>query len=106
MSPAYRLSIYAERDLADIFSYTLETWGELQLDRYEALMEDALKRLAEDPEGPGTKSRDELFPHCRSCYAGSHVILFRVRGQTVEIARILHQSMDLQRHVPPGYSKD
>lgn len=57
MNPPYRLSVYAERDLVDIFNHTLETWGEFQPDRYEALLESALVRLSENPERPGTKAR-------------------------------------------------
>ena len=100
-----KLSRYAETDLAGIFDYTLETWGEVQLLQYQALLEEAIDQLCQDPFGAKSKARDELFKGCRSVYAGRHVILYRVQENVVEVARILHQSMELDRHIPPEWQE-
>jgi toxin ParE1/3/4 len=103
---SYTLSRYAESDLASIFDFTLETWGEEQLHRYRALLEEALDKICRDPMSQRSKPRDELFKDCRSVYAGRHVILYRVKEKSVEIARVLHQSMELDRHIPPEWQEE
>ena len=102
-SLTYKLSEYAEKDLAGIFDYTLQTWGEEQFRRYRDKLQEALDEICKNPLSVRSKSRDELFKGCRSFSAGKHVILYRVKEVRVEIARVLHQSMDLERHIPSEY---
>lgn len=88
--------------------------------RYEALLASALRDIATDPERPGSVARPELGPGVRSYHvrhsrhavppqAGAvrrprHLILFRsVRPGLIGIGRILHDGMELERHVPPEY---
>jgi len=94
------LSKWAEDDLAGIADYTLETWGEHQLARYRSLLEQGFDTITRDPNSLRSKAREELFPGCRSLHIGRHLILYRVKGSTVEIARVLHDSMELERHLP------
>lgn len=42
--------------------------------------------------------RPELHPDSRICLAGRQAILFRVKTDRVEMARVLHDAMDLPRH--------
>jgi toxin ParE1/3/4 len=56
---------------------------------------------------PGSLARDEVAPGLRSLHAarrgrrGRHVVLDRVAGgNTIEVVRILHDAMDLPRHLP------
>lgn len=100
------LSIHAERDLANIFEYTLERWGERQFERYRQLLAVALDQLTMDPRPPHSRAREDLFPGCRSVNAGRHVALYRVGEPAIEVARILHQSMDWLRHIPPEFAED
>jgi toxin ParE1/3/4 len=63
------------------------------------------------PTGPsiaGGNNRDEISPGLYSLHVarrgrhGRHLVLYRVANEnTIEIVRILHDSMDLSRHVPP-----
>jgi toxin ParE1/3/4 len=99
----YRLSDYAEKDLVGIFDYTLETWGETQFRRYHRLLNQALESLCRDSAQPRSKKREELFRDCKSLAVGRHFILYRLRDDVVEIARVLHQSMDLERHIPEDW---
>ena len=40
-----------------------------------------------------------LFPGCQVASQGRHVILFRVQGKMLQIARILHSAMDFPSHL-------
>ena len=89
--------------MAGIAEYTLETWGERQTVKYRNLLEQGFAKIAAAPLTPRSKDRDELFPGCRSFHVGKHVILYRVKGDVVEVARVLHDSMELDRHIPAEF---
>jgi toxin ParE1/3/4 len=42
---------------------------------------------------------DEVRPGYLKRQAGSHVLFYRLDGQTVDVVRILHQRMDFGRHL-------
>lgn len=52
-----------------------------------------------------TKAREDIAPGLRLLHAGGrgrHVLLFRPAGDNViMVLRILHDAMDLARHIPP-----
>lgn len=92
----YRLSHQAEADLENIFAYTVRTWSIRQANRYLAQIEEALEALA---SGAKTgRPRPEIGTDYLTQGVGSHFIVYRHAGETV-VARILHQSMDLTRHL-------
>lgn len=80
-----------------------------------------LKDIGENPERPGSKERSEIMVEgartyhlafSRSRVSGPrvkeprHFLLYRPRGQDViEVARILHDGRDLQRHLPGEYQQ-
>jgi toxin ParE1/3/4 len=96
---SYRLSKFAERDLAEILRYTIKTWGMKQGAAYYQLLTAAKSRIVNNPVLPGSKTRDDLADGCRAFRVAKHLIFYRVSGDSVEIARILHESMDFSRHV-------
>ncbi len=115
--PRYRLSPQAERDLETILAWTHEEFGEKARRRYEALLIQAIRDVAETPDRPGSRDRAEIAPEARTYHlrhsqnrvktsAGRvrqprHFLLYRqTRDGTIEIARVLHDSMDLRRHLP------
>jgi len=72
----------------------------------------ALAALFSEPELRDSQARDEIQPYLRSLHVarkgrrGRHFLLYRVRqSDVIEVPRILHDSMDLGRHlhgnVPP-----
>ncbi|MDA0691815.1 MAG: type II toxin-antitoxin system RelE/ParE family toxin [Nitrospinae bacterium] len=86
----------ARQDLEDIWFYTYETWGEDQADSYIHDLNSGFLALAAKPE----KGRpcDDIREGYRRHSVGRHIIFYRVTKKGIEIVRILHQSMDPERH--------
>ena len=93
----YALTPAARADLSEIWDYTIRRWGEAQAERYtrdiqatcEALGNGALVGL----------SAEDIRAGYRKIGVGSHVLYYREREGTLEIVRILHQRMDVARHL-------
>lgn len=112
----------ARRDITAIVKRSLQEFGEAASLRYSALIRQALLDIEADPERPGTKERPDLMTKgartdhlefSRSRGSGSrvkdprHFLLYRRRDDgVIEVARILHDSRDLQRHLPNEYRRD
>jgi toxin ParE1/3/4 len=91
------LSRLAEQDIQDILQYTLEQWGEEQLETYAAALNQALHTLEHNPHLG--RSREDLYRGCRSLRVEQHIIFYTVREDTLSVARVLHSKMDARRHV-------
>jgi toxin ParE1/3/4 len=91
------LAPQAEDDFADILQYTLETWGEAQAYAYRAVLDQALVTIQHYPQIG--HSRPELSVSHRVFPAGRHLIVYRVSDAAVYVSRILHERMDLARHL-------
>lgn len=98
-----RLSASAEQDFEAILRWTVEAFGIRQAEVYLDLLLAALAALAHGPDVPGSKLRDEILPGLRILHVrrpGRHFVLYRPSGSnTIEVVRILHDAMDLARHV-------
>lgn len=91
----YRLRPAARADLEDIWRYSAERWSVDQANRYIALMIEAFDDLASERR----KGRPvDVRPDYLKCACGSHMIYYRV-AEGVDIVRILHQHMDVDRHI-------
>ena len=114
----FRLARPAQIDLASILATSAERWGADARQRYAAVLADAMRQVADEPEGPLTKKRTELRSGIRSFHVRSarrsadtarvrtpvHVLYYRVAQQgVIEIVRVLHERMDPSRHIdePP-----
>jgi toxin ParE1/3/4 len=95
---AYVLSPRARRDLSEIWDYSVEQWGNAQADRYIRLIAAACAGLA---AGRITqRSADAVRPGYFRHAVGSHVLFYRARrGGGIEIVRILHRRMDIERQL-------
>jgi toxin ParE1/3/4 len=91
-----RLRWLAQRDLDRIWDYTCERWSEAQAERYFAQMRAAIERLRSAPQLGRAMDGTPFWR--RSC--GSHFIFYHADATTLEIVRILHQSMDFAAHFP------
>jgi toxin ParE1/3/4 len=91
------ISPRAEDDFADIFQYSLQTWGEAQAYAYRDVLDKALLTIPDNPSiGHG---RPELSAQHRIFPAGQHVIVYRVTTRAILVSRILHGRMDLGSHL-------
>ena len=118
-----RLSPLAESDIEGILDWTDKRFGESIRIRYEALLVQAMLDLTEDPKRVGVELRREIGKGIHSYHLRfsrdhveksigrirkpRHFVLFRQKSDGVlEVGRILHDSMELSRHLPPEYQSD
>ncbi len=89
--------------------------------RYEALILQAMRDIAVDPERPGTAARPDLMVEGVRTYHLSfsrmraseprvrtprHLLIYRRDPTgTIVVARVLHDSRDLARHLPAEYRR-
>jgi toxin ParE1/3/4 len=110
----FRVSKLAQSDLARILAASEYRWGPEGRRRYAALIEAAMRQVADEPEGAVTRDRNSLRSGTRSLHlryvrAGSpeakvknpvHILDYRsVHPELVEIIRVLHERMDPGRHI-------
>lgn len=96
MLPRYVLSPMAEEDLEHIWTYTAREWSVEQAETYT----NEIINMFEDIAAGRQDGRPALV---RAGYLktliGRHAIYFQDRGDVIAIIRILHQSMDVERHL-------
>jgi toxin ParE1/3/4 len=113
---ALDLALLAEADLASIFRHSGEVFGAQALRRYEAVVDIALEDLRADPCCLGSLDRPEFGPgtrtyhlrHCRTRARGRggrianprHLLVYEFDDERVLVMRVLHDAMDLARHLP------
>lgn len=107
----------ADRDILGILRWTHAQFGEQASIRYENLIATAITDIAQHVDRPGVKERHDLgagfytyhlsFSRQRAATSSRrvkrprHFVVFRHKDtQTVEILRVLHDRMDLERHLP------
>lgn len=100
-----RLGRQAEQDFVEILRWTKSSFGEVQARTYAESISLAIQALKDGPEIVGSRLRDEIEPGIRTLHVarlgrkGRHLVVFRVGGdQTIDVLRLLHDSMDLPRH--------
>lgn len=95
---SFTLRPKAVQDLADIWNYTVQTWGESQADDYIQDLNRSFVSLSKHP-GKG-KSCDDIREGYRKYPVGKHIVFYRQMSQTeIEIIRVLHQARDIKRHL-------
>ena len=93
---SYHLSNLADSDLAGIADFTIENFGFRQARRYRDALESCFNLLANNPD-LGVVA-EEYAPGIRYFGVKSHVIFYRYTAHGVLVARVLHESMDFERH--------
>jgi toxin ParE1/3/4 len=94
----YLLSPAAQADLEEIWGYTAERWDVDQTEEYLSGLQHAIVRAAANPRVG--RSCDEIRPSYRKLAAGSHTLYYRLSADgTVDVIRVLHQRMDIDRHL-------
>ncbi|WP_369684713.1 type II toxin-antitoxin system RelE/ParE family toxin [Devosia ginsengisoli] len=79
-----------------IWRYSFEQWSKTQADEYYLALRNQLKAALANPDSgvPVT-----IRPGHRKLLSGSHFIYYRAVDDGIEIIRVLHQNMDVRRHL-------
>ncbi|MBS7537760.1 type II toxin-antitoxin system RelE/ParE family toxin [Ancylobacter lacus] len=92
------LSPRVRDDLEAIWSYSVNLWGEEQAARYILEIRDLCTALAEGRRRG--RPCDEIRPGYRRLSIGAHLLFYRTEPDgTIDVVRILHQSMDIALHL-------
>jgi toxin ParE1/3/4 len=111
-----RLAAAAEQDFREILRWTVENFGRGQARAYARTLSNALHDLALGPSIMGTRRREDIglgihtLHVARKGRKGRHLVVFRVAPtrseQVSDVLRLLHDSMDLPRHLPAANESD
>ena len=92
----YVLSPMAEADLEEIWVYTAQEWSSAQAEMYTNDIIDAFEDIAAGKKaGRPALVREGYL----KILIGKHAIYYRLQGEAIAVMRILHQSMDVERHL-------
>jgi toxin ParE1/3/4 len=108
-----RITGPARRDIAAIMHWSLHEFGEDAALRYETLIFQAFRDIAENPERPGAQQRPELAQgvlayhlrhsrertRTRTVRTPRHFVIYRRQDSIIEILRLLHDARELERHL-------
>ncbi|WP_076419837.1 type II toxin-antitoxin system RelE/ParE family toxin [Colwellia sp. UCD-KL20] len=94
--PSYRLSPLAEAYLFNIISSTIESWGSTQAKVYAQTIDAVLLKLAQYTDFG--RERNDIYNSARSFPIEKHIVFYQVNDNGIDVARILHQRMDLSKH--------
>lgn len=101
-----RVNLKARQDIVGALRWSLQTFGTAQALAYKARLDQLVQALAEDPLRPAARLRPDLGDalrvlHMRSLgLKGRHFAVFRIEDGQVRLVRVLHDQMDIARHVP------
>jgi toxin ParE1/3/4 len=96
MTGRYTLSPRAQSDLDDIWNYTVKLRGIDQAESYVRQIRHHIELVAAMPmlggACPGLRAGYYKYP------SGSHVQFCRLIAGGIDVGRILHERMDVERH--------
>ena len=121
--PEVRVAASAREDIIRLLAATELEHGETGARKYEALLSTALRNIGTDPMLRGSAARPELgadvrtyhLRHARERARTSdgivrqprHLLLYRaVSPDVVGVGRVLHEAMEIERHIPVEYGDD
>ena len=116
----YRLTDAARADIVSILAWSHEQFGEEARRRYEALIATAIRHAALHSGDGADTPRPELaegvfswhLSRSRASAPGGrvhrprHFLICRRDGDMLVVGRVLHDAMDLRRHVDPRRTWD
>ena len=83
--------------MEDIWDYSLERWGEEQADSYLRQIALVCQGIANGSH-PGS-SAEAIQPGLRKALVNMHVLYYRETADSIVVARVLHQRMNVLDHV-------
>jgi len=93
----YKTTPEADNDLIGIYIRGFKKFGERQAEKYFSELENCFQILSETPLI--CRERTEFTPPVRIHHHGRHLIVYIIRGDLILIVRVLHDRMDLPRHL-------
>ena len=109
---AWRVNVAraAENDIEEIQRWTRRRFGRMQAEIYSRTIADAIAALVAGPGATGIRVRPDIraglytlrLSHFRP--RARNLVLFRIKDadrHVIDVIRVLHDAMDLMRHVPP-----
>ncbi len=121
MRAQYRLTHAAQADIVSILRWSDEQFGQEARRRYEALIATALRDAAAADEGDvGRHARPEFgegvfswhLAHSRANSPGGkvhrprHFLICRCEADVLVVARVLHDAMELRRHLEAEQTRE
>jgi len=91
------ISNRAEADLREIWRWSYIRFGEIQADRYLDDLDTGMRLCGSEPKNG--KQREALRAGYRSVLVGKHLVFYTFTDSSVLVQRVLHGSMDPDRHV-------
>ena len=100
----------AQHDIENALAWSRERFGARAAIRYRSLIKQAIRDVATDPERAGSRKRPELGPRIWSYHLQftnsavkrpRHFLIYRRDKTRLELIRLLHDSRDLEQHLPP-----
>jgi len=96
----------AEQDYVEILQWTVKSFSEDQANNYAETIALAIESLEGGTDILGARVREDIQPGIRTLHvarqgrAGRHFVVFRAAVSGIDVLRLLHDSMDLPRHLP------
>ena len=98
--PKVRYSNKAVEDLTSIWEYTFSKWSESQADEYYHMLVSTCNRLLY-PSIISNRSYEEIAKGLYGVKAGYHLVFYNIMANDdIMVVRILHERMDIKRHLP------
>ena len=111
----YRLTHAAQADIVSILAWSHDQFGEQARKRYEALIATAIRDAATRSDDVGRSLRPELGDGVFSWHPAQsrthspggkvhrprHFLICRLDGDVLVVGRVLHDAMELRRHLDP-----
>jgi len=111
-----RVAVHAEEDIVSILAWSLDEFGAAACRRYEALLAAAFESLSTNAERFGSIARPEFGAAIRTyhlrfsrdeartvegiVHRPRHLLVYRAVGEwAIDIVRVLHDGMELERHL-------
>ncbi len=91
------LSRLALKDLEEIWYYTFEHWSKQQANKYYKDIFEVIHGICKD--SLLGKSIDDIKIGHRKINVKSHMIIYKIKQNTIYVDRILHQNMDIDKHI-------
>lgn len=111
-----RLAEAAGQDYQAILRWTVDNFGRAQARTYAKTLNSALQDLAQGPDVIGARLREDIGPHIHTLHVarhgrkGRHFVVFQISpspdASIIEVLRLLHDSMDLPRHLTAANESD